>query len=467
MGLICGVGGVCTMADVEREAVSTAQELRTRGVQVGDRVMLRAANSAAYVTALLALMHAGASVLLLDYRELPDAAARLMRQAGVKLCLVDDDGALPSSEVPSLSVYELQALAADGIGEAELDVTEWCKLPDSLLMCSSGTTGTPKVIAKSGESILRNLRRNIDQVGHVESDVLTPLLPFSHQYGLSMVLIAWLARCSLVVSPYRRLDHALRMAESCGTTVFDATPSTYRSIVNIVGRRPALRSVLASARMLCVGAAPVGAGLVERCREEFGQPLLDSYGSTEMGNVSFATLDNPVACGRAVEGVRLRVVGDDGRDLAPGGIGEILVRTPDIMTGHLDDSGRVVPVTGDWFATGDVGLLDVDANLHVFGRKSAVHRMGYTLYPEVIESKIAEAGCTTKIVALPDERRGSTLIAFVEDDEHRDQSYWQKRIASLLPAYEIPNRVVLIDGIPLNRNGKPDTKELVELAMSA
>ncbi|BCB84342.1 hypothetical protein Psuf_016550 [Phytohabitans suffuscus] len=467
MAMICGTDCVRTLADVERDAVRMAEELQVRGVGLGDRVLLKAENSVGYVTTLLALMHAGASILLVDHRERLETTERLVDVTGAVLCVVDDD-AVPETRVPCVTIYELQLAATANNDYVDyLDVEKWRALPDGLLMCSSGSTGSPKVVVKSGDSFLRNLQRNIDAVGHLSTDVLVPLLPFPHQYGLSMVLIAWLARCSLVVAPYRRLDHALRLAELSGATVFDATPVTYRSMMNIVGRRPALGAVLRDARMLCVGAAPLDAGLVARYEKEFGHKLLDSYGSTEMGNVAFANLENTVACGQAVQGVDVSIMDDDGNVLPSGEIGEIMVRTPDVMAGYLDDDGHLVPVTGEWFPSGDFGFLDDQANLYVLGRKRAVHRMGYTLHPDIIERKIGDVGVSAKIVALPDERMGSMLVAFVEDEEHRGAAYWRDRIAEALPAYEMPNRVLVIDRFPVNRNGKPDSKRLEELAVSA
>jgi long-chain acyl-CoA synthetase len=463
MASICGADCVRTMAEAEREAVRMAEELQARGVRRADRVLLKAGNSVGYVVALLALMHVGASIVLIDHQERAEPTGRLIAKAGVRLCVVGDNAELPETDVPQLDLYELRLAATARTSEAVLDVTGWRALPDGLLMWSSGSTGEPKAIVKSGDSFLRNLRRNIDLVGHVETDVLVPLLPFSHQYGLSMVLIAWLARCTLVVAPYRRLDAALRMAGLCGATVFDATPATYRSMINMAGRRPALRTALADARMLCVGAAPLYPELVARYAEQFGHRLLDSYGSTEMGNVSFATLDNPAACGQPVHGVDLSVADSEGRTLPPGEVGEILVRTPDIMTGYLDEHGRTAPVTGEWFASGDLGFLDEAGNLHVLGRKRAVHRLGYTLYPELLERRIAEAGCSVKIIAVPDERAGTHLVAVVEDEQGREAAFWRERMATVLARYERPNRVMVIDSFPLNRNGKPDGERLTEM----
>lgn len=468
MAMICGADSVRTMAELDQDAVRMAEELVARGVRPGERVMLKADNSVAYVTALLGLMHLGASIVLLDHQETADTTARMIRQAGVTLCVTDEDTALPEDLPRRLSLYELQLAAAGRTPSGRaLDVRAWGDRPDGLLMCSSGSTGTPKVIVKTGRSFLENLRRNYEQVGHVQSDVLAPLLPFSHQYGLSMVLIAWLVRCSLVVAPYRRPDHALRMAGLCGVTVFDATPAVYRTMLNIARRRPPLHAVLSGARMLCVGAAPLEGQLVDSYLAEIGHPLLDSYGSTELGNVAFATLDEPVACGRAVEGVKVIVVDGGGQELGPGEVGEIMVLTPDVMSGYLDEDGQLHPATDGWYATNDIGALDAGGNLTVLGRKRAVHRMGYTLHPAVIERRVESAGCSVKIVVLPDDRTGAQLIAFVEDEDGRGSGYWRERMESVLPAYEMPNRVVVMERFPLTHTGKPDGKRLEQLAATA
>lgn len=462
---IYGTDSVQTLDEFEQQALRVAGAIGDEGIGPGDRVMLKAGNSAGYVATLLALMHIGASIVLVDQQEQVDATGMIARKAGVKLVIADEDAPLPAEENP-VYLYELLAGAAGrGTYGRAIDVDGWCERPDGLIMWTSGSTGSPKGIVKSGGAFLTNLRRNADQVGHRSDDVLLPLLPFAHQYGLSMVLIAWLRRCSLVIAPYRRIDRALRMAGAAGVTVIDATPSTYRSILGIVRSRPRLREELAATRMFCVGAAPLDPPLVDEYVGEFGMPLLDSYGSTELGNVAFATIENPVATGQVMPGIAVRITGDDGEDRPAGEIGEIEIDTPDLMTGLLAEDGSVMPAPRGWWRTGDLGYLDHNDNLFVLGRKFAVHRMGYTLYPEIIERKLAAAGCAARIVPVPDERRGSQLICFVADEDSRDAAYWRDRQADILPAFERPNRVIVLDAFPLNRNGKPDKRQLEKLAL--
>ncbi|MFI8826806.1 class I adenylate-forming enzyme family protein [Streptomyces sp. NPDC053431] len=455
---------VQTLEEFEDCALRVAEALAERGVTPGQRVILKAGNSAAYVATLLALMHTAASIVLIDQQERSEETLRIAERTGAKLVLVDNDAAVPDELAP-ITLYELLVAAAGRTAlDTRLDFGTWCAMPDSLIMWTSGSTGSPKGIVKSGGRFLENLRRNADQVGHVAADVLVPLLPFSHQYGLSMVLIAWQVRCSLVIAPYRRLDRSLVMAGQSGGTVLDATPASYRSMLNIVTRNPGLREHLDRVRMFCVGAAPLDQPLVDRYVEEFGLPLLDSYGSTELGNIAFATLDNPVACGTAMEGIRLRIVDEDGLPVPAGQPGEIEVDTPDALEGFLGEDGELVPVPGGWTRTGDLGHLDEHGNVFVLGRKYAVHRNGYTLYPELIERKAAAAGCSTRIVALDDGSRGSQLVFFVEDEADLGVPHWRGVLRAALPEFEQPNTVVTLDRFPLNRNGKPDKLRLRELA---
>jgi long-chain acyl-CoA synthetase len=461
---IFGTDAVRTFADFERDALVMAAVLRERGVNPQDRVLLKAENSVGYLTVLFALMHGGVSIVLVDNQESAEATRRIVGRAGVKTSIVDDNVADGGTHDP-LWIYDLQVAAAGRAPtERQLSIDAWCEMPDGLVMWSSGSTGAPKAIVKSGAGFVRNIERGMKLMGHRAEDVLMPLLPFSHQWGLGIVVIAWLARCSLVVAPYRRLDRALRMAVQSRVTVFDATPATYRSMLTITAKRPELRAALVSARMLCVGAAPLDPGVTVRYAEELGQTLLDGYGSTEMGNISFATPDNPVATGQVMDGIEVAITADDGRRLPPGQTGEIMIRTPDGMTGYLEENGQVAQIGAGWYATGDLGQFDEDGNLTVFGRKLAVSRMGYTIYPEMIERKVGAAGCAAKIVALPDDRRGSKLIAFVEDESEREAAFWRELMADVLAGYEMPNQVVVLSSFPLNRTGKPDRGQLTKMA---
>ncbi|MBP2476770.1 acyl-CoA synthetase (AMP-forming)/AMP-acid ligase II/acyl-CoA reductase-like NAD-dependent aldehyde dehydrogenase [Crossiella equi] len=451
--------------DVEQDAVRVAAVLRARGLSPGDRVVLKADNSAAYVTVLLALVHLDTSIVLVDHRQTQEETDRItgFAHAGWAIVRPEVNQALAARQVVDLDALVAEAETLPVVG-GSLSFVAWFSRSDALIAWSSGTTGEPKGIVRSGKSFLGNIERTQQRMNYTEHDVLMPLLPFSHQYGLSLVLLWWVARCSLLVAPYTRLDHAVELAGRYRATVVDATPATYHTLLKLVERRPEAAAGLREVRMWCVGGAPLDRTLADKFTTATGQPLLDGYGSTEVGNIALAAPGNAVGCGQPLDGVSVRILDEDGAPVPPGQIGEILVNTPGRFTGYLAEDGSVAEHADEDYRTNDIGYTDADGNLYVVGRKYAVHRMGHTLYPEALARKAEEAGAPVKVVALDDERRGSQLVFVVADPELREARWWRERICALLPSYEQPNQVLVVAEFPLNNNGKPDLTRLTDLA---
>ncbi|MCK1820276.1 acyl--CoA ligase [Streptomyces sp. XM83C] len=439
---------------------AAAREFHDRGLRPGDRVLVRGDNSTDYVVALLALMHLDTSLVPVDHRQTADEARLAAAQAGARwmLCDATAPGAFPADRMLHFTGAGSRAAPPAG---ARPDLAAWFARRDALVLWSSGTTGRPKGIVKSGRAVHDNTLRTIRAMGYRDDEVLAPLLPFSHQYGLSVILLWWLAGCTLVVTRYQRLDHALATAAGAGTTAVDAAPSTYHALLGLCRRRPELRAGLSGVRIWGVGGAPLPASLATSFAADMGLPLLDGYGLTELGNVALATPTSPVGCGRPLPGVDLRITGPDGTPLAPGETGEIEVRSPGLMEGYLDPDGTLHPVDRDtWFPTADLGRLDADGTVHVVGRNQAVHRLGFTLYPEGLARKAEGCGRQVKVLAVDDARRGCALHFVVEDPDELPPRHWRALLAALLADYEQPNAVHVVPAFPLTSNGKVDNHAL-------
>ncbi|MBW5480400.1 class I adenylate-forming enzyme family protein [Streptomyces bambusae] len=457
--------------DAGAGALATAQLLGARGVGTGTRVLVKAENSPLQVVAFLGLVHLGASVVLVDPGQTEQETVKSAMAARVRFAVVDDRAALPPGcpGITTAALAEAQAEARQpGSREpGRFGFDRWRAQPDALVLWSSGTTGASKGIVKSGRAVIGNLERTRLLMPYREDDVFLPLLPFSHQYGISLVLLAALGGGSLVVAPYARLDRALEAGARCGATVVDATPATYRSVVNLMRRRPGLRAGLGGVRMWCTGGAPFDPRLQADFTETTGRPLLDGYGSTEAGNLAYATPDNPSGCGRVLPGLEVRIVDRSGRPLPAGEAGEVRISSPDLMEGYLTADGSMTPrPSATDHPTGDVGRFDQAGNLHVLGRNAAVHRLGHTLYPDVLERK-AESLCgrPVRVVPLVHERRGHALVFVVEDPDAGDPRLWRRRLCEALPGYEHPNHVLVTDRFPVTPRGKTDARRLREWAV--
>ncbi|MFH8985733.1 aldehyde dehydrogenase family protein [Streptomyces varsoviensis] len=481
--LISPEGRIWETAEIAARISDAGEILAGRGVEPGSRVMMGGANSPEWVVDLLALIHLDASVVLADHRAAPSRRSRIRAQARVMLDISDGTGAsavlrpprpapppAPSNTTIVTTVASLPTPPPTPLPVTTTapDLAAWARRDDAAISWSSGTTGSPKGVVRSGRSILDNLALSAERMGYGPDDVFLPVLPYSHQYGLSLVLCWWLGGGTLVVyGPATRLDHALALGAAHGLTIVDAAPSTYHSLLNVLDRRPALAAALRTVRAWCVGGAPLGRGLAARFRERTGRPLLDGYGATEVGNVALAPPTDPVGCGTPLPGVAVEVHDEHGRPLPRGRLGHLVVRSPGLMTGHLGEDGEIVPVPGPVHRTGDIGLLDEAGRVFPIGRKHAVHRDGHTLYPDHLAERAESAGARTEVVAVPDERLGCRLVFVIADPDGHEPAYWKGELRPVLARYEQPDRIVVLPAFPLTSTGKPDLAVLEKIAMTS
>ncbi|MEV1062702.1 aldehyde dehydrogenase family protein [Streptomyces sp. NPDC050263] len=446
--------------------------LHERGVRAGDRVVLSGDNTIELYAAALSLITSDVSLVVLDedqLRRMGDPRAALHAQHAV----VQGDlirgvpGAIALRELWDHGVGEVRA--ADVGGAAELpdpSAVAWRRRADGLILMSSGTTGEPHAVVKSGGSFIDNCVRTAARVQYAPDDVLLPLLPMTHQYGLSVALISWITGTRLVIVPPAHLSEGLRLGKRHGATVVDAPPRTYRAILNLAARNPALLEDLSSVRLWCVGGGPLDALLAENFHRASGRQLLDGYGSTELGNVAHAWPDKPAVV-EALPGVDLKVVDAAGAEAPVGRVGELLVRTPDQYEGYLDAEGRIQPVERGWRHTEDIASIDSDGNLTVLGRRSALSRGGFTIYPAEVQRRLAGQGVVNACVVVKDAERGERLVTVVADPSRRTHSHWRREISAHLASYEAPDHVFVVDELPLNRFGKVDVGRVQAFAEAA
>ncbi len=453
---ICAVGLVCAVRD----------HLKGRGITASDRVLVCDDSTPETALVMLALIATGVSVVVLDpgspAAEVADIAERTRCSAAVS--------SLPLAAVPGLldlGAAEALAAAVDAPpgcacdGPAEAILHPWADRADGLLLWTSGSSGRPRGVVRSGTSVLENVRATVGAMRYRTDDVLLPLLPISHQYGLSLVIAWWLSGCTLVLGNHRRPVQTLVSAHALGVTVVDAAPPVIEDVLGAIEER-GVDDVAPRVRMWCVGGSPLRPSLARRFHQVTGHVLLDGYGSTELGNVALATLEHPEGLGRPLPGVDVVVRHADGSPASSGETGELWVRSAYSFSATIGDD-RPTEMSRDWFRTGDLGAIDDRGVLRVIGRAGAVHRGGFTVYVSGIESRADEAGVPATVIALPDERRGAHLTAFIEDDG-ATRSRWSDRLRSALPPQEWPNRVVVLSRLPRLGNGKVDRVRLTREA---
>ncbi len=232
---------------------------------------------------------------------------------------------------------------------------------------------------------------------------------------------------------------------------------------------------LSSLRLIVYGAAPIPADLLKQAMGIFKCGFQQVYGLTETtGAITLlppedhdpADARKLLSCGYAQTGVDLRIVGDDGMDLPTGQVGEIAVRSPQIMRGYwkLPDATKRA-LDGDWFLTGDAGYLDDKGYLYIYDRvKDMIVSGGENIYPAEVESALFghPAVADVAVIGVPDERWGEAVKAVVVKRPGAGitagelLSWARDRIAG----YKLPKSVDFIDALPRNPTGKILKREL-------
>jgi len=254
-------------------------------------------------------------------------------------------------------------------------------------------------------------------------------------------------------------------------TYFSAVPTIY----NMLEALPAdVRPDTSSLRYGACGAAPASAELPIRFEARYGFPIIEGYGLSE--GTCFSTV-NPVAgprragtVGVAVPGQELRIVDEQGDELATGMDGEVIVRGPNVMRGYLgrpEDTAKTI-VDG-WLYTGDLGSFDDDGYLTLRDRsKDLIISGGMNIYPrEVEEALLNHAGVrAVAVIGGPHPEWGESVVAFVvpaDDAAPPRVDELDRTCLDRIARYKRPRDYRFIDALPTNNNGKVVKRELHDL----
>jgi acyl-CoA synthetase (AMP-forming)/AMP-acid ligase II len=233
---------------------------------------------------------------------------------------------------------------------------------------------------------------------------------------------------------------------------------------------------LSSLRRVVYGGSPITLGVLERAQELLpGVALSQAYGMTELapvatllGSADHAAKRKLTSGGRPAPHVEIRIAGADDEPLAPGEVGEILVRGPNLMSGYWERPEETrEALRGGWMHTGDGGYLDEDGYLFVVDRiKDMIVTGGENVYSAEVETALslhpAVAACA--IIGVPDDRWGERVHAVVVLTADADPTSDELRahVRERIAGYKVPRTIDFADALPLSAAGKVLKRELRE-----
>ncbi|OUE29676.1 4-hydroxybenzoate--CoA/benzoate--CoA ligase [Clavibacter michiganensis] len=434
---------------VDAVCAALGERLLDAGVDRRRAVLLVMGDTGASVLAFLAVARLGVRIEITDAGRLrqvdEDARSRMtlvVAERGVEGVGASVDLAGPISEV--LAMHRDGTLLAAGAG---LDLSEWWTLPEALRLSTSGSRGAPVAVRRPGPELMADSVATARHLGLRASDRLLPLLPLGHQYGLSVVLIAIVARCGLVLANRLRLGEVVRTIERHGVTSVDASPRVYQGLLDHFDRVPEAVPRVGSVRVWGVGGAPLREPLRVAFLDRVGSPLLDGYGSTEHGNIAIIPPGSRDRGMVPLATYEVRVVDVDGVPVGDGDEGMVEVRR----------LGAAVGSPG-WRGTDDMGSLR-DGRLLITGRTGALHRNGYTISPSSIEGRLRDRGVPAEVIPVEGSAEGHFWIV-IEDRLARRGAWWRDVLGQILPEHEMPNHVEVLRSLPMLGDLKPDRSGL-------
>lgn len=486
-----------------------AASLATSGLQQGSRVGLVLPNIPQFVLAYYAILKAGGVVVAMNpaykQRELEFQAT----DSGIEVL------------IGSASAAQLLRTVRDRLGLRELILThledafemaEWVREPATspppdqgtgvrwlrdlvlaqspgsraevqvsaddmaILQYSGGTTGTPKGAVGLHRNLVANsLMFRCWLAGLVDGKESTLMaIPMYHVYGMVVgmsVSILLGAKMVLIPDP-RNLENLLRNIETYQTSFFPGVPTMY-AMINQFPDVQAGKYNLRSIRACISGSAPLPKEVKERFERLTGAQLMEGYGLSEAPT---ATHCNPMfgekrtgSIGLPLPDVDCQVISlEDGKTLLPPGeVGELLIRSPQVMQGYYNQPEETEKtLLGGWLRTGDIARMDVDGFFYVVDRKKDMLKVsGFTVWPREIEQIIAAHPkvLDVSVAGVPDPIRGEVPKAWIvlQPGESLDRQEIIDWCKEALVYYKIPAQVEFLDALPRTLVGKVLRRELV------
>lgn len=461
--------GVCTFDSLLGRAAAVAAVLAQAGVRPGEPVATFLRNGQPAVWAGYGVTLAGACQTALNANLAPAEVAHCVNLAGIKHAVTDaKSGPLfRSLGVTVHLVEEIGATLAPLPRTAGVPGDAWGKI-----LFTSGSTGRPKAIVHNhGRRWLANVlqRAHLPFVPGFGSRVLL-MTPFSH--GASLLTYAFLDYgASIYLTDGVQIDIVRDLLARRAIDAMFAPPTVLAKLVeSFEGQR------FDCLRVIFTGTATLTPALYRAARAIFGPIVRVTYGKSEIVNpITVLPPDrteaffnaNPEAAaanlGWPASGVEVAVRNEDGEICAARETGEIFLRSPHMLIGHIDGAGFHPMAPEDWHATGDMGHLAASGELFLEGRANDVIKSGgYKIFPQEVELALAGTAGQVVAVGVPSNYWGEVIVAVAEGAP----ADWETRAgaaAGTLTRYKQPRAYIPLDALPRVGQDKISRRLLVEL----
>jgi len=487
-----------TFNDLAAFVARIAHGLQNLGVRAGDRVGLMTGNRVEAAFAEFAAQRLRAVPVPLNAMLRLDEIRHLAEDCGFRIFVTDrtvfenvirDRAQLPSIEhwivITSRDVPTGVARMCDLIAGQPDTFPATPLAPDQLaiIFYTAGTTGFPKGAMLSDAALMFAIRSYAKLVAFLPTqrhNLSLLVMPLAHTSGHQALLLQLVMGMPMLLMGRFDPAHVLRTIQDCKVTMFSGIPAMYRMLLDA----GAARHDLSSIELWGGGGDAFPDELINTFRHLAAKPglfgrkklprFVRGYGLAETAGQLANAMGPPVgdgAAGKVMRGVQYKVVAADGRPVPKGDVGELVVKTPGIMSGYWNNPAETATVLQDgWFHTGDLVREGRGRMLYMQAREKDMIKVGgYSVFPAEVERKLAEhpAVAEVAVVGVPHGVKGEIPVAAVVRNAETAVSEeellaWGKEH---MAPYKAPRRIVFVDGIPRNFALKAKRREVRELVM--
>jgi amino acid adenylation domain-containing protein len=473
-----------TYRALDRQASTVGAALRGAGVRPGDRVVLALENSTAFVACYFGILRAGAAAVPLPPGPRSDRLLRAVEDCAPAAAIVDQDTWPLLQQAPPPACFILpRKRSAEDDADALLDAA-FVESPTAgrrdpgehgprdlaAIIYTSGSTGAPRGVMLTHGNFTANAASIVDYLELSSADRVMVVLPFYYVYGLSLLHTHVAVGGSLVLNNRFAFPNVVLAAmQEHRVTGFAGVPSTFAMLLHKSNVR---RTALPSLRYVTQAGGPMPPARVREWLDAVpGVPFFIMYGATEAAARLAYLPPSELArrrgsIGRAIPGVTLRILREDGAQAAAGEIGEIVARGANISPGYWNSPEETSERFGpQGFRTGDLGFADEDGFLYLVGRRHDMIKVGaHRVSAREIEDALCEhpAVHEAAVVAEPHNLLGEVPIAYVTIREGGAASEPDLLTfcRASLPEPKVPARIVFLPELPKGGTGKIDKSAL-------
>jgi len=476
--------GELSYRELDEAVHAVANGLIEKGVRGGDGVAILARNHRWFLIANYGAARAGARIILLNSEFSGPQIKEVSEREGAKVIIYDDEytqavskaepslgkfralGVNPDSDKPSGSTDET---LAELIARSSKAPAPKASKHASIIILTSGTTGTPKGANRSTPPTLAPVGGILSHVPFKAGEVTSLPSPMFHALGYLHATIAMFLGSTLVLRRKFKPPLVLEDIEKYKATAIVVVPVMLSRILDEI-EKMATKPDLSSLRIVFVSGSQLGAELATRALKDIGPVVYNMYGSTE---IAFATIARPkdlelnsATVGPVVRGVKVKLLDDNGNEVAQGEVGRIFVGNAFPFEGYT--GGGHKQIIDGLMSSGDVGYFDEHGLLYVSGRDDEmIVSGGENVFPAEVEDLISGHPEVIEATAIgvADKDWGHRLRAFVvkKQDASVDEDAIKVYVRDHLARYKVPREVIFLEELPRNPTGKILKLELREM----